>query len=200
MKRPAAAGTATWAVRRPSLLKEGPWSGPTAGSRLGRIDKAATPDVRCAGSLDNHGRPERRRLIPRRHRGSRTGVARIQRPGLPAASSPPRSTRTTAPPHHRTTPPRRLAALGAVGGALRGPGLRSFLFIAGRQGLRVEHRQVGVAPRVEAPLRRQTQQPRRLPAQQRRELLQGDVPRRDSRPPQARQELAVSGALLGPRC
>ena len=32
-----------------------------------------------------------------RHSGSRTGVARIQRPGLAAASCPPRSTRTTAP-------------------------------------------------------------------------------------------------------
>ena len=77
------------------------------------------------------------------------------------------------------------------------PGLRSFLFIAGCRGLRVEHRQVGVAARVEAPFPRQAQEPRRLPAQQRRQLLQGDVPRRDTGPPQARQELAVRGALLG---
>ena len=31
---------------------------------------------------ETNGRPERRRQIPRRHSGSRTGVARIQRPGL----------------------------------------------------------------------------------------------------------------------
>ena len=51
-----------------------------------RVNEAET--VRCAGSLDNHGRPERRRQNPRRHSGSRAGVGRIQRPGLAAASSP----------------------------------------------------------------------------------------------------------------
>ena len=128
------------------------------------------------------------------HSDSRTGVARIQRPGFTATSSPPRSIRTTTPPRAAAGP----LTLPSAAAPFIATALLSLIPAVSRHHLRGEHRRIGVAARLEAPLRRQAQEPRRLPAQQGRQLLQRDVPRRDPRPPQARQELAARGALLGP--
>ena len=63
----------------------------------------------------------------------------------------------TQHPHDRTARRCRRAALRAASGAILGFELHFRWFIAGCRGLRVEHRQVGIAARVEAPLPRQAQ-------------------------------------------
>ena len=126
------------------------------------------------------------------HSGSRTAVAPIQRPGLAAASSPPRSTRTTAPrgaaAAPRSGPPAApssasgctSAASSPVAGASGSSTARS----ASQPGWR---RPFAGRPRSRAGCQHSSA------ASSSRAMCSG----RDPRPPQARQELAVRGALLG---
>ena len=129
-------------------------------------DSPAKPDMLACRRWRHHPQRDHLRLIETelhqrthmvvplltiRHRGSRTewrgssGSDSTRHPPLRAA---PLSPRRAAP---------RLARLRAAGGAVFGFGPHFRWFIAGRLGLRVEHRQVGVAARLEAPLRRQAQ-------------------------------------------
>ena len=99
------------------------------------------------------------------HRSGADPAARTRRGILPGAQHR----------YHRAAQPRASQGLRAAGGAVFGFGLHLRWFIASRLGLRVGHREVGVAARVEAPFRRQAQVAGRLPAQQGRQLLERDV-------------------------
>ena len=103
-----------------------------------------------------------------------TGVRAPEWRGSSGSDSTRHPPRRAAPLSPRRAAP-RLARLRAAGGAVFGFGLHLRWFIASRLGLRVGHREVGVAARVEAPFRRQAQVAGRLPAQQGRQLLERDV-------------------------